>query len=196
MPDTDQADTGTPRAVTLAGRLRLELFVWALDHRLQELPRRRRTGCRREVRQNLLAAAREAGTAEALRGIGGPSALARDYLSAEYGDRPRPHWPAAAAARVGGTSLLTFLPGQANAAAQAAIRAVNPHATGTFTVPGTRLLQHATVYIFSNGQSSQTGGDWTPLYYAMLAAAIIVAGRLWRLRPPNRPATQPRQSPA
>jgi hypothetical protein len=79
---------------------------------------------------------------------------------------------------------------------QAAIRAVAPHATGIFTVPGISFLQHATVYTFSNGRASLSGGAWTPLFYVLWAAAVILAGRLWRARLKKRPATRPGQSPA
>jgi hypothetical protein len=97
-----------------------------------------RRGCRREVRQNLLTAAQEAGTTEALRRIGNSQALAREYMSAEYGDRPRHSWIAAA-------WVAALIP--------------------------------------------------TPACYVLMAAAIILAGRPWRIRPRGR-STAPRRSRA
>jgi hypothetical protein len=171
-----------PYAVTLIGRMRIERLVWALDQRLYDLPTRSRVACRREVRQNLLTAAQEAGTTEALRRIGSSQALAREYLSAEYGDRPRHSWIAAACVAALIPLLLMFITDATAAGNTAAIIAVDPHATGTFTVPGITFLESATVYTFSDGQYSMSGGAWTPACYVLMAAAIIAAGRLWRFR--------------
>jgi hypothetical protein len=182
--------------VSLIGRLRIEHLVWDLDRRLWELPYRRRVGCRREVRQNILAAARESGVAEALRGMGSADEVALDYLTAEYGDSRRPHWWAA-----GWTSLLVVfgflgILDRVNISNEAAIRAVDPQVSGTFTVPGIAFLQHATVYTFSNGHAGFTGGDFSPLFYAVWIAAVILAGRLWRARFRRHHATSSQGSPA
>jgi hypothetical protein len=185
-----------PHTVTLIDRLRVERLVWELSQRLGELPRHKRVGYCREVRQNVLAAAAEAGAAEALRGVGSARTLARDYLTAEYGDGPRTHWVLAAFAAAGIAVLVMLVMGQENVTGEGAIRAVAPHATGTFTVPGITWLQHATVYTFNNGQATLSGGDWTPLFYALWAAAVILAGRLWRVRLRRRPASRPGHSPA
>jgi hypothetical protein len=177
-----------PHAVTLIGRMRIERLVWALDQRLYDLPTRSRVAYRREVRQNLLTAAQEAGTTEALRRIGSSQALAREYLSAEYGDRPRHSWISAAVVAVLIPLLLMFIMGTETTENRAAITAVDPHATGTFIVPGITFLQSATTYTFSDGQYGMSGGAWTPACYVLMAAAIIVAGRLWRIRPRGRSA--------
>jgi hypothetical protein len=53
------------------------------------------------------------------------------------------------------------------------------------------MLQSATVYVFSNGQDTVSGGAYSPAFYVLALAAIIVAGRLWRIRfrgKPSRPA--------
>jgi hypothetical protein len=177
-----------PHTVTLIGRMRIERLVWALDQRLYDLPTKSRVAYRREVRQNLLTAAQEAGIAEALRRIGSSQALAREYLAAEYGDRPRHSWISAAWVAALMPLILMFLTGATAAGNKAAIIAVNPHATGTFTVPGITFLQSATFYSFSDGQSSMSGGAWTPACYVLMLAAVIVAGRLWRIRPRGRSA--------
>jgi hypothetical protein len=169
------------RSVSWIDRIRIERLVWALDQRLYDLPYRSRIACRREVRQNLLAAARDVGTTQALRRLGHSQQLAEEYLTAQYGAHPRHSWTAAALAAVSATLLLNFFTGQAMSGSQAAITSVSPHVTGTFTVPGIYFLQHPIVYAFSNGHASVTGGDWTPASYALLLAAMILAGRLWRL---------------
>jgi len=56
-----------PTDVTLMDRLRIERVVWSLDQRLYDLPRRTRIERRRELRSNLLDAARDTGTSTALR---------------------------------------------------------------------------------------------------------------------------------
>src|SRR5690349_3595231 len=85
-----------PHKLTAFDRLRIERFVWSLDQQLYDLPRRSRIDKRREVRANLLEAAADRGAGEALRGIGSSTTLARKYLGAEFGDRPRHSWVAAA----------------------------------------------------------------------------------------------------
>ena len=50
--------------------MRIERLVWLLDQQLYDLPRSSRIAKRREVRDNLLAAARDIGTADALRRLG------------------------------------------------------------------------------------------------------------------------------
>src|ERR1051326_7895202 len=84
-----------PTKVTKLDRLRIERLVWMLDQRLYDLPRRSRIAKRREVRDNLLAASADLGAREALRRIGSSGTPAREYLGAEFGDRPRPSWIAA-----------------------------------------------------------------------------------------------------
>jgi hypothetical protein len=169
------------RSISWIDRIRIERLVWALDQRLYDLPYRSRIACRREVRQNLLAAARDVGTTQALRRLGHSQQLAEEYLTAQYGPHPRHSWTAAALAAVSTVLLLNFFMGEAMSGSQAAITSVSPHATGTFTVPGISVLQHPVVYAFTDGHASVTGGAWTLASYALLLAAMIAAGRLWRL---------------
>ncbi len=56
-----------PQHITWIDRLRIERVVWALDQQLYDLPRASRIAKRREVRENLFAAAHDIGTTEALR---------------------------------------------------------------------------------------------------------------------------------
>jgi hypothetical protein len=64
---------------------------------------------------------------------------------------------------------------------QAAINAVSPHLTGTFTVPGISYLQHAVICTFTDGHGSSADGSRTLTCYLLWLAAAILAGRLWRL---------------
>ena len=95
--------------VTWFDRLRIERVVWALDQRLYDLPRRTRIETRREVRQNLLTGARDVGTTQALRNLGGSAELAQEYLSAAFGSRPRHSWLAAGLFFVTVPFLATFV---------------------------------------------------------------------------------------
>jgi hypothetical protein len=164
-------------------RLRIERFVWALDQQIYDLPRASRIARRREVRDNLLAAARDVGTTEALRRLGSSRRLAHEYLAAELGDGPRHSW--IAAAYFAGLFPLILLSGlgQAASAYQDGITAVNPHVTGTFTWHGIDYLQTDVTFTFVDGNASQVGGAWTPLTYAIWILGTVLIGRLWRLLP-------------
>ena len=135
--------------VTLFDRLRIERVVWALDQRLYDLPRRTRIETRREVRRNLLTGARDVGTTQALRNLGGSAELAQEYLSAAFGSRPRHHWMAAGLFFVTVPFLaLSFFADAANAFASG-ITAAEPAATGTYTWGGISHLQSTVTYTFS-----------------------------------------------
>jgi hypothetical protein len=164
-------------------RLRIERLVWALDQQLYDLPRAARIATRREVRANLLEAAADIGAGPALRRVGSSRRLAEQYLTAEYGDRPRHSW--IAAAYVGGLVplLLNFVLGEAATAFRNGVTAADPHATGSFVWSGFSLLQSPAAITFTDGQSASVGGAWTPLTYVLWLAAVILAGRLWRLIP-------------
>ncbi len=167
--------------VTWFGRLRIERLVWALDQRLYDLPRHSRIAKRREVRANLLSAAQDIGTGEALRRLGTSRELAGQYLAAEFGEGPRHSW--IATAYIGGAAplLLNFFLDEAASAYSQAVTATDPHATGTFIWHGISYLQSAVTYAFDDGHASRTGGAWTPLTYILWALATVVGGRLWRL---------------
>jgi hypothetical protein len=182
-----------PHSLTWIDRLRIERLVWALDQQLYDLPRSSRIAKRREVRVNLLEAARDVGTTEALRRLGPSRRLAEEYLTAEFGVGPRRSWIAAAYFGILVPLVLNFFLDEAAAAYQQAITAVDPHATGTFTWGGIRYLQAAITYTFTDGHASRVGGAWTPITYAGWITGTVLVGRLWRLLPRTarrrRPAT-------
>jgi len=162
-------------------RLRIERLVWFLDQQLYDLPRRSRIATRRDVRANLLEAARDVGAAEALRRVGDSRQLAQRYLVAELGEGPRHSWIAAAYVAGLLPLLLDYVFGEAADAYGAGVAAADPHATGTFTWPGVSYLQSPTTFSFTDGHANQLGGAWTPLTYLLWILATIAAGRLWRL---------------
>jgi hypothetical protein len=172
-----------PHSISWLNRLRIERLVWALDQQLYDLPRASRIAKRREVRDNLLAAARDVGTSQALRHLGGSRQLAKEYLTAEFGEGPRHSWIAAAYFCTLVPLLTTFVFGETASAYQQAITAVDPHASGAFTWGGISYLQTATTFTFVDGQGTQVGGAWTPITYALWIIGTVLAGRLWRALP-------------
>lgn len=168
-------------AVSWLDRLRIERAVWALDQQIYELPRRSRITIRREVRENLLTAATDIGTAAALRNIGSSSRLAQEYLTAEFGDEPRPSWLAAAIFLLTGQLVFTALLGEAVNAFGDGIIAADPHATGTFHWRGISYLQDTVTFTMADGKGSSVGGAWTPLAWGLWLIAAFCVGRLWRL---------------
>ncbi|MDP9464242.1 MAG: hypothetical protein M3P52_06440 [Actinomycetota bacterium] len=170
-----------PHTVTWIDRMRIERAVWALDQRLYDLPRKSRIAKRREVRQNLVTAAHDIGTTDALRHLGNSRQLAAEYRSAEFGDEARPSWVAVATFLLTGQLLLTSLLSEAALAFGEGITTADPAATGTFTWNGIRYLQDTVTYTFVNGKGSSVGGAWTPLAWAMWIVATVLVGRLWRV---------------
>jgi hypothetical protein len=170
-----------PHPVRTLDRLRVERLVWLLDQQLYDLPRSSRIATRREVRANLIEAAGDVGTGEALRRVGGSRQLARQYLAAELGDGPRHSWIAAAYACTLIPLLLNFFLGEAALAFQNGVTAAGPQVTGTFTGTGISYLQSPIIVVAANGHADHTGGAWTPLSYVLWVLATIAAGRLWRL---------------
>ena len=169
--------------VTWLDRLRIERVVWTLDQRLYDLPRRTRVETRREVRQNLLTGARDVGTTQALRNLGGSAELAQEYLSAAFGSRSRHSWTAAGVFFVTVPFLaLPVFSGAANAFASG-ITAADPTATGTYTWDGISHLQSTVTYTFTDGHGTSTGGAFTPLFYVLWIVGTILVGRLWRALP-------------
>jgi hypothetical protein len=171
------------RRIGWIGLLRIERFVWALDQQLYDLPSDSRIAKRREVRDNLLAAAREVGTTEALRRLGGSRRLALEYLSAELGDRPRPSWFTAVG--FGGLFPLIVLAvlDEAADAFRRGILAADPHATGSYSWAGVGWLQREATFTFTDGQATQVGGYPTIFAGAIWVLGIVLAGRLWRMLP-------------
>ena len=170
-----------PHSMTWMDRLRIERAVWTLDQRLYDLPRKSRIAKRREVRANLLSAAHDIGTVDALRHLGNSQQLAAEYLSAELGDGPRPSWVSAATFAVTAQLLITWILSEAALAFRDGITAANPHATGTFAWSGIRYLQDTVTYTFLDGKSHSVGGAWTPLAWATWIVATVLVGRLWRV---------------
>jgi hypothetical protein len=172
------------RTVTWIDRLRIERVVWMLDQRLYDLPRRSRIAKRREVRENLLAAAHDVGTTDALRHLGDGRRLAAEYLSAEFGDGPRHSWIAAAIFATGVPLLLEGYLGDASAAFGAGIIAADPNVTGTFTWSGIQYVQNDVTFHLADGHvTSVVGGAWGPVCWITWLIGTILVGRLWRLLP-------------
>ena len=162
-------------------RIRIERVVWMLDQRLYDLPRRSRVDKRREVRDNLRAAASDIGTREALARLGNSRELAAEYLTAEFGDGPRPSWMAAGVFLFTGVLVGTSLLTEAATAYRDGILAADPHVTGTFTWNGVRYLQTAVHYTFVDGSNDFVGGAFSPLAWLVWVTATVLVGRLWRV---------------
>ena len=175
-----------PHPVTWRDRARIERVVWALDQRLYDLPRASRIATRREVRQNLITAARDVGAGAAVRQLGGIGELASEYLTAEYGDGPRHSWIAACVVLAGVPLILMAVLGDAALGFGRGITAANPHATGTYVWGGVSLLQDRVTYTLANGHGTYTGGAMSPLAWALLIVGAVTAGRLWRTVPTLR----------
>jgi hypothetical protein len=170
--------------LSLTDRLRIERAVWTLDTYLADLPRTSRVARRREVRADLRAAARDVGTAEALRRLGNLRRLAVGFLAAEYGDwRPRPSWYAGTAGLLLAIVVMTALVETGQSTFGDAVRAAHPDASGTFHWHGLPYLTGDTTYTFTNGTYTAAGGAWTPLVYVLLAAVFVLGGRIWRQLP-------------
>ena len=172
-----------PNDVNLLDRLRIERVVWSLDQRLYDLPRKTRIERRRELRSNLLEAARDNGTSTALRDVGDSGTLAAEYLDAELGHGPRHSWMAAGAFLLTSTLLLNSIFFDAADAFGDGILAGNPSADDTFTWPGISYLQTAVTYSVSDGAHTFVGGAFTPLTWMLLTIGTIAVGRLWRALP-------------
>ena len=168
------------RPLTWFDRLRIERITWTLDQRLYDVPRAARIAHRRELRQNLLTAARDVGTGAALRNVGSSSQLAAAYLAAEFGDRPRHSWTAAGVWAATSMLVVTAVLTDAANGFAAGIAAGTPHATGTFHWSGLSLLQDTVTCTAVNGHTSVTGGGLSLLGWALWLAVAVLVGRLWR----------------
>jgi hypothetical protein len=169
------------RSVSWLDRLRVERVVWTLDQQLYDLPRADRIAIRREVRQNILAAARDVGTSAALRNLGSTSALADGYLAAEFGHGPRYSWIAALLFAASFPLVLFAVLADAAHGFGAGLLAADPHATGTFTWPGLSFLQQQVTYSLVDGQGSYAGGAPSVGAWAVLVVGTVLCGRLWRI---------------
>lgn len=169
--------------LTLLDRLRIEGRVWALDQQLYDLPRKQRVATRREVRSNLVLAARSVGTRRALINLGATRQLAEGYLAAQFGPAPRPSWWSAGIFLLTAGLVLTSIFGDAAQAFADGLLAASPHATGEFSWPGVAYIQSDVEYTIRDGRVDIIGGALTPLAYALLALGAFAVGRLWRLLP-------------
>jgi hypothetical protein len=169
------------RPLTWLDRLRIERVTWMLDQRLYDLPPSARVAHRRELRQNLLAAAGELGTGPALRNLGNSSQLAAAYLAAEFGDRPRHSWIAAFTWAATSLLVVTAILTDAADGFAAGIVAGSPNATGTFRWSGLSALQDTVTCTAVNGHTSVSGGGLSLLGWALWLAIAVLVGRLWRV---------------
>jgi hypothetical protein len=167
--------------LTWFDRLRIERVAWTLDQRLYDLPRKARIAHRRELRQNLLTAARDIGTSAALRNLGNGSQLAAAYRASEFGDRPRHSWIAAVVWAATSMLVATAILSDAANGFAAGIATGNPHATGTFHWSGLSALQDTVTCTALNGQTTVTGGGLSLLGWALWLAIAVMIGRLWRV---------------
>ena len=168
-------------SISWLDRVRIERVVWSLDQRLYDLPRRSRVEKRREVRENLLTAARDVGAREALARLGSSRELAAEYLTAEFGEGARHSWVAAGVFLSTSVLVATSLLNDAAIAYRDGVVAADRHATGHFTWHGISYLQTPVKYTFANGSAEFAGGALSPLAWLLLIVAAALVGRLWRL---------------
>jgi hypothetical protein len=169
--------------LNLLDRARIERVVWSLDQRLYDLPRRVRIAHRRELRDNLTAAARDVGTSAALRDLGDAATLATAYRDAQLGARPRPAWTAAALFLLTTTLVLTSLLFEASTAFGDGILAGNSEAQGTYHWAGIAHLQNEVTYTVADGAHTFVGGSFSLLTWALLAVGFLLISRAWRALP-------------
>lgn len=173
--------------LSVLDRLRVEAAVWSLDQRIYDLPWGRRIAIRREVRDNLRAAAADVGARRAIRNIDGVGNLAAGYLDAQFGGRPRASWLAAATFVF--TTLLvlqSLLTDAANAFGDGVL-AADPEFSGSLQWHGVLPLQTQVDLRFADHAVALTGGALSVWAYLLLALGGIAVGRLWRALP-RRPA--------
>ena len=172
-----------PTNLTLLDRLRIEGRVWALDQQLYDLPRKQRIATRREVRSNVVSAARSVGTRRALTNLGTTKQLAEEYLQAQFGPAPRASWLSAAIFFLTAMLVLTSLLNEAAQAFGNGILAASPHVTGHFSWHGIAYLQTGVEYTLNDGRVDFVGGALAPLSYLLLVLGAVGVGQLWRLLP-------------
>lgn len=172
--------------LNLLDRIRIERVVWTLDQRLYDLPRKIRIAHRRDLRDNLTAAARVVGVSAALRDLGDAATLADAYLEAQLGAAPRPAWTAAALFVMTTAFVLTSVLFDAAKAFGDGILAGNPEAEGTYHWSGIAHLQSDVTYTVTDGDHTFVGGSFSPLTWVLLAIGFVLVGRVWRALPRRR----------
>lgn len=172
--------------LNLLDRLRIERVVWSLDQRLYDLPTKVRIAHRRELRDNLTAAARDVGVTAALRDLGDAASLAENYREAQLGAGPRPSWMAAGVFLMTTVFVLTSLLFDAAVAFGDGVLAGDPEATGTYRWEGIAYLQNEVTYTFAGGEHTFVGGDFSLITWALLVVGFVAVGRVWRAVPGRR----------
>jgi hypothetical protein len=162
-------------------RLRIERAVWTLDAHVQNLPGRSRKAIRREMRANLRAATAEVGSEQAIRRLGNLRRLAADYLDAEYGDAPRPHWGKAVFWVLAVEAVILSLLLAGHSAFIAGIEAANPRPDGRYDWDGLSALGIGGTVNYEDGEFAGVSVRLTQWFLLYLLAATILGGRLWRL---------------
>jgi hypothetical protein len=162
-------------------RLRIERAVWTLDAYVQNLPGRSRRAIRREIRTNLRAATAEVGSAQAIRQLGNLRRLAADYVDAEYGDGPRPHWGKAVFWAFAVEAVILGLLLAGHSAYIAGVEAANPRPEGTYTWDGLSALGVGGTVNYEDGEFAGAGIWLNQWFLCYLFAAMVLGGRLWRL---------------
>jgi hypothetical protein len=171
--------------LTPVDRLRIERVVWTVDLLVQDLPRRSRRAVRRELRDNLRAAAAEAGAAQAVRGLGSLRRLAADYLDAEYGEGGRrPRWLNGLAWAVVVEVLVLGIMFAGWSAFIDGIVAANPHAAGTYNWGGLGVWGLGETVTMAHGHVQSAVLTFSAAILLWYAAAFVLGARLWRLLPP------------
>jgi hypothetical protein len=170
-----------PDTLSWYDRLRIERTVWTLDAYVQSLPGRSRKAIRREIRTNLRVAAADVGSAQAIRQLGNLRRLAADYLDAEYGDGPRPHWGKAVRWAFGVEAVLLVLAFASHAAFVAGIEAADPDPSGTYHWTSLAALGVYGTVSCDEGAFAGVSIGFTQWFFCYLLGALVLGGRLWRL---------------
>lgn len=183
-------------AISTPDRLRIESAVWTLDNRLQDLPRAARIEKRRELRANLLDAAADVGTKEALRRVGSIRRLASEYVAAQYGRwTPRPHWMSMVSFLLLGYVAMALLLDVSRSAFIDGALVGDAHLTGVAQWAGIQQVLAPLTVTFTDGKVvgavATTGGAWEPPLYVGYLVGAALFGRVWRALPAWRRRQQP-----
>jgi hypothetical protein len=164
--------------LNLLARVRLELYLQRLDYHLSDLPGWRRRRIRREIRDNLAAAAADIGPGRALANLGHPRVLAAGYVAAEGCRLPQYRkgaWWAVAVLAIYPAMVLLYAMGLSDGA----------EATAGLGASVRTSFLWATVR--ANGGVKALSAAFSG--YLLLVPpllAFLLAGRVWRALPPLR----------
>jgi hypothetical protein len=173
-----------PSLPALLDRLRIERVVWIVDRLVVELPGRSRRAIRRELRDNLRAAAAEVGAAQAVQRLGSLRRLANGYLDAEVGDYgPQPRWARGLLCAVVVEAMVIAVALIQNHAFVDGVVALAPHVDGTYgwsaLAPG---MPSGEVTLFG-GQARRFDMEFPFAILLYPAVAYVLGSRLWRSLP-------------